>query len=57
MHSKTPTGQALLTKMPVVMQNTMSEVQEMIKPMMQRMERMQQEIVAEIQAEKKKSDG
>jgi hypothetical protein len=43
--------------MPVVMQNTMSEVQEMIKPMMQRMERMQQEIVAEIQAEKKKSDG
>ena len=54
---KTPTGQALLTKMPVVMQNTMSEVQEMIKPMMQRMERMQQEIVAEIQAEKKKSGG
>jgi hypothetical protein len=54
---KTPTGQALLTKMPVVMQNTMSEVQEMIKPMMQHMERMQQEIVAEIQAEKKKSGG
>lgn len=54
---KTPTGQALLTKMPVVMQNTMSEVQGLIKPMMQRMERMQQEIVAEIQAEKKKSGG
>ncbi|SRR6266516_2764370 len=53
---KTPTGQALLTKMPVVMQNTLNEVQQMMKPMMQRMERMQQEIVAEIQA-KKKSGG
>jgi uncharacterized protein len=50
---KTPTGQALLTKMPAVMQNTLNEVQ----PMMQRMQRMQQDVVAEIQAQKKKSRG
>jgi hypothetical protein len=54
---KTPTGQALLTKMPVVMQNTMNEVQQMMQPMMQRLQRMQQEVVAEIQAEKKKNGG
>jgi hypothetical protein len=51
---KTPTGQALLTKMPFVMQNTLNEVQQLMQPMMQRMQQMQQEIVAEIQAEKKK---
>jgi hypothetical protein len=54
---KTPTGQALLTKMPAVMQNTLNEVQQMMQPMMHRMQRMQQDIVAEIQAEKKKSGG
>ncbi len=54
---KTSTGQALLTKMPVVMQNTMNELQQMMQPMMQRIGRMQQEVVAEIQAEKKKSGG
>ena len=51
---KSPGGQALLTKMPVVMQNTMSEMQQIVQPMIQRMQRMQQEIVAEIQAEKNK---
>ncbi len=54
---KTPTGQALLTKMPAVIQNTFDEVQKLMQPMMQRMHQMQQEIVAEIQAEKKKSGG
>jgi hypothetical protein len=54
---KSPTGQALLTKMPAVMQNTFNEVQQMMQPMMQRMQQMQQEVVAEIQAEKKKSGG
>ena len=54
---KTSTGQALLTKMPVVMQNTMNELQQMMQPMMQRIGRMQQEVVAEIQAEKKQSGG
>jgi uncharacterized protein len=54
---KTPTGQALLTKMPAVMQNTLNEMQQMIQPMMQRIQHMQQEVVAEIQAQKKKSGG
>ena len=54
---KTPTGQALLTKMPAVMQNTLNEMQQMIQPMMQRVQHMQQEVVAEIQAQKKKSGG
>jgi hypothetical protein len=52
---KTPAGQTLLTKMPVVLQNTMTEMQQLMQPMMQRIERMQQKIMAEIQAEKKKS--
>ena len=51
---KTPTGQAVLTKMPLVMQNTMSEMQQMIAPMMQRIKQMQQEVAAEIQAEQGK---
>jgi hypothetical protein len=50
---KSSTGQALLTKMPVVMQNTMNEMQQMMQPMMQRIGRMQQEVVAE----KKESGG
>ena|SRR5215469_4707682 len=54
---KTPTGQALLTKMPVVMQNTLSEMQQMMQPMIQRMQRMQQDVVAEIQGQKKKKSG
>lgn len=51
---KTPTGQAVLTKMPLVMQNTMSEMQQMMAPMMQRIKQMQQDVVAEIKAEKEK---
>jgi hypothetical protein len=54
---QTPIGQAMLNKMPVVMQNTMNEMQQLMQPMMQRIGRMQQEVVAEIQAEKKKSGG
>jgi len=54
---KTPTGQALLTKMPAVMQNTLNEMQQIVQPMMQRMQQMQQQIVAEIEAEKKKKHG
>jgi uncharacterized protein len=48
---KTPTGQALINKMPVVMQNTFNELQQRMAPMMQRIQRMQQDVVAEIQAE------
>jgi len=50
---KTPTGQALLTKMPIVLQNTMTEVQQMILPMVQRMQQKQQQIATELQSQKK----
>jgi hypothetical protein len=50
---KTPTGQALLTKMPVVLQNTMNEVQMMIMPMVQRLQQKQQQVASELQAQKK----
>ena len=50
---QSPGGQALLNKMPIVLQNTMNEMQPIMQPIMQRMQRMQQDVVAEIQAEKK----
>src|SRR5207237_8989369 len=48
---KTPTGQAVLNKMPLVLQNTMTEVQQMVQPMLQRLQQKQQEIAAKVQAE------
>ena len=54
---KTPTGQAVLNKMPVVMQNTLNEMQQMMAPMIQRVKQAQQEIVAEIKAEQEKKGG
>jgi hypothetical protein len=50
----TPAGQAVVTKMPAVMQNTMDEMLQMMTPVMQKMQRMQQDVVAEMKAEKKK---
>ena len=52
---KTPTGQAVLNKMPLVLQNTMSEVQQMLQPMMQHLQQKQHEIAAKVQAKKKGS--
>jgi hypothetical protein len=54
---KTPAGQAVINKMPVVMQNTMAEMQAMMGPMMQRIQNMQSEVVAQVAAEKKKKAG
>jgi hypothetical protein len=51
---KTPAGQAMIAKMPVVMQNTLGEVQQMMQPVMLKVRQQQQEIVAEIKAEKEK---
>jgi len=51
---KTPIGQAMISKMPVVLQNTMAEVQTVMAPMMQRLQRSQQETVAQIQSEASK---
>jgi uncharacterized protein len=54
---KTPAGQAVVNKMPVVMQNSMNETMQMMGPMMQRIQRMQTEMIAQIQAEKEKKSG
>lgn len=45
---KTPAGQAMINKMPMVMQNTMAEMQTMMGPMMQRLQQSQAALVAEI---------
>jgi uncharacterized protein len=45
---KTPAGQAMINKMPLVMQNTMAEMQTMMAPMMQRLQQSQQQLVAQI---------
>lgn len=52
---KTQIGQAVLNKMPLVLQNTMTEVQQMVRPMMQHLQQKQQEMAAKVQAEKKSS--
>lgn len=54
---QTPAGQAVINKMPVVMQNTMNEMQQMMGPMMQKIQRMQQEVVAEMKAEGHRKGG
>jgi hypothetical protein len=47
---KTPAGKALINKMPVVMQNVMTEMQGMVKPMQQKMIQIQREAVEKIKA-------
>ena len=54
---KTPSGQAVISKMPAVMQNTMNEMQQMMAPMMQRIQKMQQDVAAEMKAENEKKGG
>jgi hypothetical protein len=54
---KTAAGQAVINKMPLVLQNTMSEMQQMMGPVLQRVQTMQQEVVAELQAENAKKGG
>ena len=50
---QTPGAQALITKMPIVMQNTIGEMQPLMQPVIERMRRTQQQVMAQIQAEKK----
>jgi hypothetical protein len=54
---KSPAGQMLLTKMPTVLQNTMGEMQQLMQPVMQRIHRMQKDVVSQIQAERAKKGG
>ena len=51
---QTPGAQALINKMPLVFQNTMGEMQTLMQPIIQRMQRTQQQVLAQIQAEKAK---
>lgn len=50
---KTPVGQALIHKMPVVMQNAMAEMQNIMGPMMQRLQKSQQQAIVDAQAKEK----
>jgi hypothetical protein len=54
---KTPAGQAVIGKMPSVMQKTIEEVQQLMGPVVEKMRKMQQEIAAEMKAESKKNKG
>lgn len=54
---QTPAGHAVITKMPLVMQNTMNEMQEMMGPVIQKMQKMQQDVIAELKAEDGKKGG
>jgi uncharacterized protein len=54
---RTPSGQALINKMPLIFQNSMAEVQQMMAPMMQRIQRMQKDMMAQMQAAKGNKTG
>ena len=54
---KTPAGQAVMSKMPAAMQNTIDEMQSAMGPVMQKMQQMQQDVVAKIKAENKNKGG
>lgn len=47
---KTPTGQAVIRKMPVVMQLSMTEMQQRMGPLVEKLRKMEQETLAELQA-------
>jgi len=54
---KTPAGQTLVKKMPVVMKNMMAEMPGMMQPMLQRIRTIQQETIAELNAlDEKRND-
>lgn len=54
---KTPPGQAVVAKMPAAMQNSMNEIQQMIGPVMQKVQQMHQDVVAQLKAESPKKGG
>jgi hypothetical protein len=54
---KTPSGQAVLKKMPVIMQNAVNETQQLMQPLVEQLRTMQQDVRAEVQAEKDKKGG
>jgi uncharacterized protein len=51
---KTPVGAAMIAKMPAVMQNTMEEMQSLMGPVMEKMQRMQKDLAAQMKTDKNK---
>lgn len=51
---KTPVGAAMIAKMPAVMQNTMEEMQSLMGPVMEKIQRTQKEIAAQMKTDKNK---
>jgi uncharacterized protein len=54
---KTPAGQAVIGKMPSVLQNTIDEMQQLMAPVMQKMQKMQQDVASEMKADNKNKGG
>ena len=54
---KTPAGQAVMSKMPSAMQNTIDEMQATMGPVMQKMQQLQQDVVTQLKTESKNKGG
>jgi hypothetical protein len=54
---KTPAGQAMIGKMPAVMQNSIDEMQQLMGPVMEKIQRTQQDVAAEMKTETKAKTG
>jgi hypothetical protein len=54
---KTPAGQAMINKMPAVMQNSIDEVQQLMGPVMEKIQQTQQEVAAAMKTEAKPKSG
>ena len=54
---KTPAGQAVIGKMPAVMQSSIDEMQQLMEPVMEKIQRTQQDVAAELKAEGKTKGG
>ena len=54
---KTPAGQAMIGKMPAVMQNSIDEMQQLMGPVMEKIQRTQQDVAAAMKTETKPKSG
>jgi hypothetical protein len=54
---KTPAGQAVINKMPTVMQSSIDEMQQLMGPVMEKIQQTQQDVAAELKAENKTKGG
>ena len=54
---KTPAGAAVINKMPSIMQNSMDEMQGMMGPVMEKVQRLQQEVATRMKDVKKSKGG